>query len=286
MNVAMRSVCAYAWKVATGAHAMTHEPPKAPILWRLAADALQVFYSCAHNRHAQSMRDVTLVTSGEPVADLNYLLVSGDDAEAQDGLRACVEWCDARDLPFLVMVTPEAADGLGALRDQLGLAYVADWPVMACPAVQDGTPVCAQPAEGVTVRHVVSTIDHDGLVDVLAGAYDMPAGSVARAMPLDLFDSPSIEGWIGLLDGACLSSVTATWHGDVVGIWAMGTLPAAQRRGVGRALLSTVMSDCHARGARHFFLGATPAGYKLYEGLGYRTVFEARIWVRGETNQA
>jgi ribosomal protein S18 acetylase RimI-like enzyme len=265
---------------------MTQQTPTPSILWRLAADALQVFYSRSAHRHGESMPGVTLVTSGEPVADLNYLMVGGDDPQAQDGLRACVEWCDARDLPFLVMVTPEAAEGLAALRDQLGLAWVADWPVMACPAVQHGTPIAAHPAEGVTVRHVVNAADHDGLVDVLAGAYDMPAESVARAMPLDLFDSPSIEGWIGILDGDCLSSVTATWHGDVVGIWAMGTLPAAQRRGVGRALLSTVMSDCHARGARQFFLGATPAGYKLYEGLGYRTVFEARIWVRGETNQA
>lgn len=265
---------------------MTQDTPAPPILWRLAAEALQVFYSCAPQRHVQSIPDVTLVTSGEPVADLNYLLVSSDDPQARDGLRACVEWCDARNLPFLVMVTPEAAGGLAALRDQLGLAHVADWPVMACPAVQDGTPVAARPAEGVTVRHVVNAADHDGLVDVLAGAYDMPAGSVARAMPLSLFDSPAIEGWVGVLDGECLSSVTATWHGDVVGIWAMGTLPAAQRRGVGRALLSTVMSDCHARGARQFFLGATPAGYTLYEGLGYRTVFKAPIWVRGETNQA
>ncbi len=261
---------------------MTPETLEESILWRLSADALQVFYSRAPARHARSIRDVTLVTSGEPVTDLNYLMIGSDSPEAQAYIEECVDWCDARSLPFATMVTPEAAAGLVSLRERLALDYVTDWPLMVCP----GADVTAQAAEGVSVRRVESRADHDGLVDVLAGAYSMPPDSVGRAVPLSLFESPSIEAWIAELDGTVLSSVTATWHGEVVGIWAMGTLPAAQRKGVGKTLLSTVMADGHQRGGQVFFLGATPAGFPLYEALGYRTVFEAQVWVRGETSQA
>jgi GNAT superfamily N-acetyltransferase len=261
---------------------MTPETLEESILWRLCADALHVFYSRAPERHARSIRDVDLVTSGEPVTDLNYLMIGSDSAEAQSYIEECVDWCDARSLPFATMVTPEAAAELVSLRERLALDYVTDWPLMVCP----GSIVEAHAAEGVAVRRVESQTDYDGLVDVLAGAYSMPVESVRRAIPLSLFESPSIEAWVAELDGQVLSSVTATWHGEVVGIWAMGTLPAAQRRGVGKALLSTVMDDCHRRGGQIFFLGATPAGFTLYETLGYRTVFEAQVWVRGETSQA
>ena len=114
----------------------------------------------------------------------------------------------------------------------------------------------------------------------------MPSEPVMRACPLRLYDGPAVDLYVAELDGQVLSTVTATHHGDVVGIWSMGTLGEAQGKGVGKALLSRVMADARANGATAFFLGATPSGFPLYERLGYQTIFEAQIWVRGETGQA
>lgn len=261
---------------------MTPESLEESILWRLTADALQLFYSRAPGRHMRAVRDVTMVASGEPVADLNYLMIGGDGPEAQACFEECVDWFDARGLSFAVMVAPETAPALEGLRERLGLDYATDWPVMVC----SGEHVTPSEAQGVRVRRVETQADYEGMVAVLAGAYSMPPDSVERAMPLSLFESPSIEAWVAELDGEILSTVSATWHGEVVGIWAMGTLPAAQRRGVGKALLSTAMANGHGRGGQLFFLGATPAGFPLYTALGYRGVFEAQIWVRGVTHQA
>ena len=77
-----------------------------------------------------------------------------------------------------------------------------------------------------------------------------------------------------------------TYHGDTTGIWAMGTNTARQRGGIGLRLLSTAMAQARESGSRRFFLGATPAGYRLYEKLGFGDVCAARVWVSGETNQA
>ena len=48
----------------------------------------------------------------------------------------------------------------------------------------------------------------------------------------------------------------------------------------------TAMAEARKDGTRRFFLGSTPAGYRLYEGLGFETVCSARVWVSGETHQA
>ena len=61
---------------------------------------------------------------------------------------------------------------------------------------------------------------------------------------------------------------------------------AGQGGGVGGRWLSGGMVEARNRGTRGFFLGATPAGFRLYEKLGFKTVCSTRIWVSGETHQA
>ena len=52
------------------------------ILIRLTGDALLMFYSCAENFHAEACRGSAMTVSGEPVADLNYLMLNSGDSAA------------------------------------------------------------------------------------------------------------------------------------------------------------------------------------------------------------
>jgi hypothetical protein len=45
------------------------------ILLRLTGDALLMFYSCAEHFHAEACQGSAMAVSGEPVADLNYLML-------------------------------------------------------------------------------------------------------------------------------------------------------------------------------------------------------------------
>jgi GNAT superfamily N-acetyltransferase len=122
--------------------------------------------------------------------------------------------------------------------------------------------------------------------DVLSSAFRMPKDSLLRAMPPSLFETTGADVYIARLDGEAVGSVTLTYHGDTCGIWALGTLASRQRGGIGGRLLSAAMVEARNRGTRRFFLGATPAGFRLYEKLGFKTVCSTRIWVSGETDQA
>ena len=66
----------------------------------------------------------------------------------------------------------------------------------------------------------------------------------------------------------------------------MGSVSSKQKLGIGSKLLSAVLSQSARRGFNRAFLGATPAGYKLYENLGFKTVFSANVWAMGETHQS
>lgn len=65
-----------------------------------------------------------------------------------------------------------------------------------------------------------------------------------------------------------------------------GAKASRQRGGIDLRLLTTAMAHARMNGTRRSFLGATPAGYSLYEKLGFETACTARVLMSGETHQA
>lgn len=65
-----------------------------------------------------------------------------------------------------------------------------------------------------------------------------------------------------------------------------GAKASRQRGGIGLRLVTTAMAHARMNWTRRFFLGATPAGYRFYEKLGFETACTARVLVSGETHQA
>lgn len=256
------------------------KPLSEAVLRRLTNDALTTFLGQAALYEAAARPGLQLVLSNEPVADLNMLVVgAGADHEH---FRELVSSCLRRDLPFLLMVFPEAGEAIDELAAKLGLVYAVDFPFMA----RDDLPLEPSGNPEVEVVRAHGTEDADACADVTVSAYSMPKDSVLRAVPQSFFDTTGADVYIARFNGEAVGSVTLTHHGDTCGIWAMGTIATRQRAGIGRRLLSAAMVQARNSGVRRFFLGATPAGFRLYESLGFKTVCSARIWVSGETHQA
>lgn len=256
------------------------KPLSEAVLFRLTNDAVTTFIGAAEHYEAAARPGLQLVLSNEPVADLNMLIVG---AGANHGhFRDMVSTCVDRKLPFLVLIYPEAGKALDDIAGEQGLVYAVDFPIM----VRDDLPLEPSGNPDVEVVRAQSAEDADASADVTVSAYSMPKDSVLRALPASFFQTPGADVYVARLNGEAVGSVTLTYHGDTCGIWAMGTKAARQRGGIGLRLLSTAMTQARNSGIRRFFLGATPAGFRLYEGLGFNTVFSARVWVSGETHQA
>lgn len=258
----------------------TPKPLNESVLRRLTNDALTRFLGEASSFEAAARPGLQLALSGEPIADTNMLVV-GAGADP-DHFRGMVKSCLDRRLPFLVMIYPEAGKAFDDIAAKLGLVYAVDFPIM----VRQDLPLEPAGNPEVQVVRACGAADADASANVMSSAYTMPKDCVLRALPASLFETPGADVYVARLDGEPVGTVTLTHHGDTCGIWAMGTTATRQRGGIGRRLLSTAMAQAREGGTRRFFLGATPAGYRLYEGLGFETVCSTRVWVSGETHQA
>lgn len=85
---------------------------------------------------------------------------------------------------------------------------------------------------------------------------------------------------IGRVDGIGVATALAFAGGGAVGLYGIGTVPDRRGRGYGGALTLAAMEWGRARGERLAVLEATPAGFPVYERLGFRTVFETTSWIR------
>jgi GNAT superfamily N-acetyltransferase len=250
------------------------------VLRRLTNDALTTFLGEAAGYEAAARPGLQLVLSNEPVADMNMLVV-GAGAD-HNHFRSMVRLCLDRKLPFLVMIYPEAGGAFDDIANDLGLVYAVDFPIM----VRDDMQLESSGNPNVKVTRATGVEDADASANIMVSAYSMPKESVLRALPSSFFESTGADVYVARIDGEVVGTVTMTYHGETCGIWAMGTDAARQRGGIGLRLLSTAMVQARESGVRRFFLGATPAGYRLYEKLGFKTVCSARVWVSGETHQA
>jgi N-acetylglutamate synthase-like GNAT family acetyltransferase len=260
---------------------MTDAKPLTPdTLRRLTNSAMLTFLGEGAGFEAHSRPGIHVVLSNEPIADMNMIVVGGAADTTQ--LRGFISDCLQRDLPFLVMFFPDAPQPLQDVAAELGLQYAVDFPMM----VRDDLPLEPSGNPDVAVSRASGEQDASDSADILVSAYSMNKDSVLRSNPASLFDTPELDVFIARINGETVGSVTLTYHGETCGIWGMGTDASKQRGGIGLRLLSTAMCEARKSGARRFFLGSTPAGYRLYETLGYRDVCNAAVWVSGVTHQA
>ncbi len=116
-------------------------------------------------------------------------------------------------------------------------------------------------------------------------------GSVCFHVPIswfkEVFDSDAVWkrflGYVGYVEGQPVSTAAIVEGGGVTGVYNVATLPGHQRRGYGEAVMRHALADarrdCKApHGEERVILQSTPAGLKLYERMGFRTVARVAVY--------
>jgi GNAT superfamily N-acetyltransferase len=75
--------------------------------------------------------------------------------------------------------------------------------------------------------------------------------------------------WVARLDGELAGLGISFTGAGVIGLYAIGTLPHARRRGVGSALTLVPMLEARETGIRAAILHSSPDGARLYPRLGF-----------------
>lgn len=251
------------------------------LLCRLTSEALLAGFGQAAAFDFRMVPGCASVSTGVPVADLNYVIAGQGAQEEHRFADACRSFL-ARELPFLAIVFPEVATAVEATARELGLEHVTDFPFM----VRDDAPVELGGNTSVQVWQAQGPRDALANARVLSRAFGMPEDLTASVLPASVFEAPGVATYLASTDGDVVGSVTLVHHGRVTGIWSMAVEPDRQRSGIGRRLLTSAMAQSRSVGAEQFYLGATPAGQPLYESLGFTTRTIAPVWASGETHQA
>jgi GNAT superfamily N-acetyltransferase len=222
-----------------------------------------------------------LALSGEPVADLNMLVLSAPPSPAAEQLLAdTAALIDARDLPLVALAPPDTAAALAPVAARLGLETAGTMPLMVLRGPPKAKPLCA--------CRIEDAVGAEGLriaTALAAAAFQLPADAMARAWAASFGDTSGARTYVAHDGDTPVSCVTATRTGGTAGIWCMSTPPERQGRGFGRALLTGVIDELRAEGVGRFYLFATAAGRPLYERLGFETLADDAVWVRGHSTQ-
>jgi ribosomal protein S18 acetylase RimI-like enzyme len=197
--------------------------------------------------------------------------LAAEDVEA--AVQEVADWYRERNTRFFWWTGPQSTPS--DLEDRLLAAglqeFERDMPGMAMP-LADMDESGAYPP-GVTVEEVRG---EDGLRDWARlfcnahGAPPLAAESwVEAARRVDFAELPW-KYWVAWLDGEHAGLGLSYVGGGAVGLFAIGTLPGARRRGVGSALTLVPMLEAREQGVEAAILQATPDGEQLYLRLGFQ----------------
>jgi GNAT superfamily N-acetyltransferase len=177
------------------------------------------------------------------------------------------------DRPFFWWTGPQSSPS--DLDDRLAAAGLQEsgrnWPGMAMALAGIDEEQAAP--RGVHIEPVRTEAELEQWGRIFCPAHDLPPWSadswIEAARRLEFRDLPW-EHWFARLDGEPAGVGLSHTGGGVLGLYGIGTLPSARRRGVGSALTLVPMLAARGDGFRAAILHATPDGERLYPRLGFR----------------
>lgn len=253
--------------------------PTPAMLWRGLIDGCNLICRIAPGYEAHLWRESAQILTGEPHADMNFAYI-GDEGEAARHLQIFDERASARGLPMMVLATAATTPVLAGVAPSLGFAPAGEVPLMVC--IEPRTGLASHPYVIEPIRDPAVLIEATPLA---ARTIGLPTAAVARVYNQDALAVPGLDYFIARRGGEVWSFVQTTRIGTQVGVWSMATPTEFQGQGAGRALLDAVLTHHRQRGAEAFYLMASSAGQRLYQGAGFQETSRLAAWLKGSSAQ-
>ena len=203
--------------------------------------------------------------TGLPLSGFNGCVVTQEAPTAD--LAASLAWVAARAVPFRVWVAEKLAAGLAEVPTSYGLQPVVSlYPGMVLHPIPDATTL----SPGVSVVPILES-SLDEFIGVLEES-GLRAELAHRLISPSFAADPDVQLFVGRLDGKPVGTSIAIRSGDASGVYNVGTLPEARRRGVGSAVTWAAVGAGRAWGCDTIVLQSSVMGLSMYADMGFRTV--------------
>ena len=157
-----------------------------------------------------------------------------------------------------------------------GLERVEAWPAMAVAV--GGLPETPTP-DGVTIRSVTDPSDLPAVRTIEVEAFGTASDVVDRFIGPGLLADHHVRAFTAWLDRDPVGEAFAYRTEATVGIFGVGVLAEARRRGIGAALTGAA-ARAFGEAADLAWLQPSTMAEGLYERLGFRTVSRWEVWAR------
>ena len=211
-------------------------------------------------------------------------------ADVDAAIVETIAWFRARNAPYFFWWTDDATRPA-----DLGARLIARGFISMEGAQQELAKGIVQTEAGAPVMVMsLADADPDLLARVPPGFHIEPVDTPGRLLDfkkvfVDTYQIPEWAGqaWVdattafgvgkspwrmvvGYLDGEPVASNMLVIGGGVASVYAVATIPAAQRRGVGAAITLKPLLDARDEGQTHAVLFSSEDGFPVYRRLGFR----------------
>ena len=218
----------------------------------------------------------TLVLTGQKDAELNRLFVGRAPTDARDLLEWTAALCGTRGAQWMVLATPAAATALAA--PALALDHTFGRPTQTMLLAELGALQTASSPAGLEFERVDSPALADTFTHVMADGFGAPASFYAAYAAPGVWDAPSVRHYLGWYDDEAVATAAAVRLGTMVGIYHVSTVAESRRRGIGDAITRFTLAEAAAQGATMAALQPTTMGFRVYQRLGFRSLFSYSTW--------
>jgi ribosomal protein S18 acetylase RimI-like enzyme len=225
--------------------------------------------------------EITWTVGGSPIGYHNAVVRCA--APRARGRALVEEWrteLSSRSLPGSWHLSPTMRPSeLGEHLTEAGFVDGGDEPAMA--AVLSDLGDTSSPAD-LEIARVKTDDDLEDYRSVLAAGFG--EGPREADWVASVFAASGVAGegpWrhiVGRAGGEPAATASLLLTQATAGIYFVCTRPEFRRRGFGAAMTSAAMVEALRSGANHAVLGSSPMGQRIYERLGFRTIFSYRLF--------
>jgi GNAT superfamily N-acetyltransferase len=212
--------------------------------------------------------------TGVPLPTLNRVWVDEIGAEA-NAVATLLDQVAATGLPHCLQLRPGCDRALGELAARRGMTPSADIPLMVLEDA-DGIGV-AEPTD-LLIRPLAPE-DASHHASVAAAGFEAPEEYLQQLITTGVHTAPGVCCYLGELHGEPVTTGLGVTLGDYVGIFNIVTRPAHRRQGYGATITARAVRDGLSQGALWAWLQSSPAGYPVYQRMGFRTVESWPCWL-------
>jgi GNAT superfamily N-acetyltransferase len=221
---------------------------------------------------------LTLASSGVGVPLFNAALVVPpgpvDGGELERRTQSAAVFYAARGLQWSLWIDEHLLEERLRRQAEDLLAKRGLRPVAHCPGmVAERLSRPRRPLPAVEFRPVLGAVERLAFCHIMVATFEMPFESARRFYQPDELWASGFTGYVGYVGGNAVATAATMVAAEVVGVYAVATLPAWRRRGFGEAVTRHALAEARrVSGIERSVLQSTQSGLSLYRQMGYRQV--------------